>query len=208
MVRIELSGTGPEIMADMRAMFAPALREPPIEDVYVALDERDGLKEGAPVREEAFRLQPEGDRAAAPAVETIREAIRQNAAALAEINPPAGPELTLQELSAVVEAEQNKRKRRTKAEMEAARAAATAPAERAPDEPAAESARALPDATTFEDCKEALKDICEADGLGVEAAQKLLKGFGVARLSLLAPDQYGDFHAAAACLIAGKDIAL
>lgn len=117
------------------------------------------------------------------------------------------------------------RKRRTKAEMEAMRAAEveahrtgpgpqTAPVEpartgevvqflrdaKAATAPEADPATALfgeaempTEKPTFEDLKTALREVCEAEGKGVEAAKALMKTFAVQKLSALAECEWLKF---------------
>jgi len=96
--------------------------------------------------------------------------------------------------------ERAKRTRRTKAEMEAARAAeaatpvteaATATAEATPA-----PAKEKPAPATFSDAKAALTRIVQTDGLGVPGGTELLKAAGVARLTQLTEEQWPAFVAA------------
>lgn len=110
--------------------------------------------------------------------------------------------------SNVASLETAKRTRRTKAEMEAARAAEASAAKGGPiadasaalfdapgDDPAPEVVAAPK--PTFEDLKEALKRVCEFEGAGVDAARKLLTEFSIKKLSELAEPKFAEFVAAA-----------
>ena len=123
--------------------------------------------------------------------------------------------------AAIASNEPVKRHRRTKAEMEAARAAEAAAEEVTFDdrnEPAetlgqVEVAEAYSKeevdavceapALTFDDVKAVLKDVLETDGVGVEGGRKLLQGFGIKKLSELNQAEYRLFAEKARALIGG-----
>lgn len=153
--------------------------------------EADGLT-GIRMALRAF-LADTRDEAPTPQVGPIEPAPAQTEAARAGDVPTVDLDIPH---SAV---ERAKRTRRTKAEMEAARAAeaatpvteaAAATAEATPA-PAAEK----PAPATFSDAKAALTRVVQTEGLGVPAGTEMLKAAGVARLSQLTEEQWAGFVA-------------
>lgn len=121
--------------------------------------------------------------------------------------PLGEPSQQMQQVAAAVgqetEAPAGGRKRRTKAEMEAARAAETAPAAAEPaatpsPAPEAQAAAGLPPAT-LEDARAALAKLSEAKG--IQAARAACMQFDVQSIKALPPEKFGDFVAACDALI-------
>lgn len=110
---------------------------------------------------------------------------------------PLAGEPPIETGAAAAATEAVRRTRRTKAEMEAARAAERTPIEVGPIAEAAEATQAGPapaaEPATIVDVKAAFMRVVETEGLGPKAGSALIKQFGVERISSL-PEK--DFAAA------------
>lgn len=135
-----------------------------------------------------------GDGLGSPSVDPV------TAAASGEEYRSSSPDSVATVAAVDTDAEPVKRKRRTKAEMEAARAAETAPApEPAAETPAGEEIEAAPDAApaptvaktfTQDDVRNALQNYTKAKGL--TAGIDLLNSYDVRRISELNPEFYAE----------------
>lgn len=121
---------------------------------------------------------------------------------------PAEPPPGEAPAEAVTNLAEEKRKRRTKAEMEASRAAEAGQMTALVQEidTVLASAPAPVEATpapTFDDFKAAGRAVVEADGLGVEAIQRLFKDFGVTKARDVPEARWPEFIAKCNALIEG-----